>query len=158
GSQFRDRARVVVGEQVRVELQERLPRGTLDLDKPGEVAGAGGSDRHSGSVVHSDQETIPRSGRAGSSSIAGYSSGWPSGSRKYPAAAGIQPITLGSAVSIAWNESGVTPSERRRSHAPRTSSSEALNATCSESPTGAEPSDQSPSIAWPGAPIQKNAA
>ena len=99
-----------------------------------------------------------RSGRGGSSSIARYSSRCPSGSRKYTAAAGIQPITLGSVVSAAKNESGVTPRARRRSHAPSTSSSDALKATCNDSPMGADPSDQRPSIASPGSPIQKNAA
>src|SRR5262249_1504623 len=113
GPQLGDRAGVVVGEQVRVELQERRAGGALDLDQRGEVVGTCRPDRHSGSRLHCDQETMPRSGRAGSSSIARYSRRWPSGSRKYTAAAGIQPMTLGSAVSIAWKESGVTPSERR---------------------------------------------
>ena len=80
--QLLDRARVVVGEQVHVELQECLPCGALDLDQQGEVVGAGGPDRHWHSLVHWDQETIPRSGWAGSSSIARYSSRWPSGSRR----------------------------------------------------------------------------
>ena len=40
----------------------------------------------------------------------------------------------------------------------RTSSSDAVKATCSDRPIGAEPSDQRPSIASPGSPIQKNAA
>ena len=45
-------------------------------------------------------------------------------------------MTLGSVVSAAKNESGVTPRVRRRSHAPSTSSSEALKATCNDNPTG----------------------
>src|SRR5215212_4766100 len=93
-------------------------------------------------VSHSDQETIPRSGFGSSSSIARYSSRWPSGSRKYTAAAGIQPMTLGSVVSAPKNESGVTPREHKRSQALKTSFSEAVKATCSESPIGADPSDQ----------------
>ena len=108
--------------------------------------------------VHCDQGRIPASGRGGSSSIARYSRRCPSGSRKYTAAAGIQPMTLGSVVSAAKNESGVTPRARRRSHAPSTSSSDALKATCNDNAMGADPSDQRPSIASPGSPIQKNAA
>ena len=108
--------------------------------------------------VQCDQGRIPASTRGGSSSIVRYSRRCPSGSRKYTAAAGIQPMTLGSVVSAAKNESGVTPRVRRRSHAPSTSSSEALKATCNDNAMGADPSDQRPSIASPGSPIQKNAA
>src|SRR6266567_542940 len=64
--------------------------------------------------AHCDQGRTPQSGLGGESSIARYSSRWPSGSRKYTAAAGIQPITVGSLVSVAWKESGVTPADRRR--------------------------------------------
>ena len=74
----------------------------------------------------------------------------PVGSRKYTAAAGIQPMTLGSVVSVA--------EERERRDAQRAQAvaraedvarATRLNATCSESPIGAEPSDQRPSIDSP---------
>ena len=55
-------------------------------------------------------------------------------------------------------ESGVTPTERRRSQAPRTSATDVRKATCSETLCGACPLVQSPSIEWPGAPTQRNAA
>src|SRR5262249_2969169 len=145
-------------QEVGIELPEKVAGGALDLDQCGEVIGAGRPDRHSGSPLHCDHGTIPRSGSAGSSSIAKYSSRWPSGSRKYTAAAGRQPSTLGSVVSAAWNDSGVTPCARRRSHASSTPSSWVLKATCSASPIGEEPIDQRPSIDSPGRPIQKNAA
>src|SRR5262249_39619339 len=121
--QLLDRARIVVRQEVGIELPEKVAGGALDLDQCGEVIGAGRPDRHSGSPLPCDHGPIPRSGSAGSSSIAKYASRWPSGSRKYTAAAGIQPITLGSVVSAAWNDSGVTPCARRRSHASSTPSS-----------------------------------
>ena len=83
---------------------------------------------------------------------------WPSGSRKYTAAAGIQPMTLGSVVSVPKNERGATPNERRRSQACRTSATDAVKAMCSDRPSGADPSDQRPIIALPGSVTQKNAA
>jgi S-adenosylmethionine:tRNA ribosyltransferase-isomerase len=67
-------------------------------------------------------------------------------------------MTLGSVVSVPKKEGGVTPRELRRSQASKTSFSEVPKATCSESPIWAEPSDQRPSIPWPGPPIQKKAA
>ena len=109
-------------------------------------------------AFHCDQDTMPALRvAAGASSIARYSSGCPSGSRKYTAAAGIQPITLGSSAPSPKNDSGVTPARAAGRGRARTSSSES-KATWSDIPIGAEPSDHRPSIAPPGAPIQRKAA
>ena len=50
-------------------------------------------------LAHCDHGRTPTSGAGEASSIARYSRRLPSGSRKYTAAAGIQPMTLGSSVS-----------------------------------------------------------
>ena len=74
------------------------------------------------------------------------------------AAAGIQPMTLGSIVSTPKNERGVIPLAFSRFGACKRLFMVTSNATCRVRPSGIVPSDHSPSIERLESPIQKNAA
>ena len=80
--------------------------------------------------------------RAGASRRAspGTRSWWPSGSRKYTDAAGIQPMTLGSVAGSPKKESGWTPMRRqRRGAACRTSSRSRRRRGAASCPAGRSP-------------------
>ena len=87
-----------------------------------------------------------------------YSRRCPSGSRKNTDNAGIHAITTGSSVGCPSKSSGVMPADLRISGAATTSAALTRNAMCIVIRWGPTPPGQSPSIALPAGPIQKNAA